>query len=164
MPNLNGRAGWDSNLKVIRHPMPISNSTSNVCNRKRQNSTACFQCPNCNASDISANQAFQLQDLDKLCKCKACKKSSKVRDWSCSCHTKWHLCDLHQSYANSKSKISVPCGRPVPGTKRAIGPLSNELLHQIDTKRMRKSPPSIIPPAPNILSVNLRERFSYLFK
>ncbi len=166
MPNLNGRVGWDSSLKVIQQPLPICGNASNMSNsnNKRPFSIAIFQCPHCKAPETSANQAFQLEDLDKLCKCKACKKSLKVRDWSCSCLKAWHLCDLHQSCANTTSKASAPCGWPIPGTKRAIGPLSNEQLHQFDTKRIKRSPPSILPPAPNILSVKLRERFSYLFK
>jgi hypothetical protein len=167
VPNLKGRAGWDSKIKLregaLYQPKPRQKHTANCCKRSVQ--PVCFQCPQCKASVLSSNQAFQNVDLDKVCKCKSCKAYVKVRDWRCSCLNRWHLCDKHQSYANPISK-KPPSSLPSSSSsnKRQLGPFSMEQLREIDTKRMRKCNSQLLTPSPNILSVKLRERFAYLFK
>ena len=160
---------WDSKLKRLpggaAESIPIHDCEFNhgATSNKRQYSLACFQCPTCNASELSSNQAFQLKDLDGQCKCKACKRKSKVKDWLCSCQIKWHLCNKHQSHAN-ECKIRNAHGNRSCGTKRTLGPFTQDQLQEIDSKRMRRMPPKVLPPAPNLLSPNLRERFAHLFK
>ena len=167
VPNLNGRAGWDSNIKILRRqqgeqaiPCPQDVTFATV---QEQNNPTCLQCPHCNASVLSNNKAFQLRDLDIVYKCRSCKQRVKVQDWLCVCHHRWHLCNKHQSYANSTNR-SVPSERVCTNNKRAIGPLTQAQLQEVDAKRIRRTPPIILPPAPNILSVKLQERFAYLFK
>ena len=162
MPNLKGRAGWDSNIQ------PIKQATwSKICNlqatghAKRALDPICLQCPKCKASTISANAAFQSEDLDKVCKCATCKRNSKSNDWLCSCNAKWHLCNMHSHIVRQSSK-KPPKSESIPRPKRQIGPLNFEQLQEIDTKRMRKSNGHLIPLSGNILSAKLRERFAHL--
>ena len=165
VPNLRGRAGWDSRIKAIQqqaNSIPVQD-TQPADPVQQQCNVFCFACPVCKANEISSNKAFQLQDLDTTCKCKQCKQSSKVRDWSCRCNLRWHLCKIHNSLS-SKQATSTPKSKSCAGVKRAVGPFTHDQLVEIDTKRARKRPPNILPPAPNLLSVNLRERFAHLFK
>ena len=88
--NLRGRVGWDSNITkncgaVDAGPCPIMQATANAMLQQSSNAV-CFQCPACGASELSSNQAFQLEDLDRSCKCKSCKANCKVKDWRCGCH------------------------------------------------------------------------------
>jgi hypothetical protein len=166
-PNLKGRAGWDSNIKIIAGLKPtISNAIVPYVQLKRkaeQCNPVCIACPKCHANILSNHKAFQLQDLDAPCRCNRCKSNIKVRDWRCMCKLPWHLCATHSnSYTKVKAR-NVPI-KPCRGTKRAFGPLSHEELEAIDLRRIRKGPVRVIPPAPNILSPLLRERFAHLFK
>ncbi len=165
VPNLKGRAGWDSNLAimpqrdstVVQHePTPIANGEC------KQASNTCFMCPHCNHPQVSNTAAFQLQDLDKVHKCKNCKRTSKVQAWLCMCHLRWHSCIKHQAYANCATSKTTPCSTAKP-VKRPLGPLTLAELQEIDAKRIRINPPRILPPAPNLLSIKLRERFAHLF-
>ena len=145
-PNFNGRVGWDSKLKTVPGGaadfIPIEDSECN--SNKTQNTLACFQCPSCNASQLSSNRAFQLKDLDVQCKCKTCKSKSKVKDCLCSCQRKWHICRTHQSYANDCKHRSVHGGRS-SAPKRTLGPFTQDQLQKIDAKRMRRAPPGCFP-------------------
>ena len=125
---------------------------------------ACFQCPKCNASVISTHKAFQLIDLDHICKCNRCNNNVKAKDWMCNCQTRWHLCHIHQSCTSDILKQNDPVNKPCRANKRPLGPFTHEQLVNIDTKRSRKDPPRILPPSPNLLSVKLRDRFAHLFK
>ena len=125
---------------------------------------ACYQCPKCNASVISTHKAFQLIDLDHICKCNRCNNNVKAKDWMCNCQTRWHLCHIHQSCTSDILKQNDPINKPCRANKRPLGPFTHEQLVNIDTKRSRKEPPRILPPSPNILSVKLRDRFAHLFK
>ncbi len=136
-------------------------ATANAMLQQSSNAV-CFQCPACGASELSSNQAFQLEDLDRSCKCKSCKANCKVKDWRCGCHTPWHLCARHQVHANRKRK-EPPSSGALPAAKRLVGPLTLEQLQELDTKRISKGKFNAIPPSPNILSAKLRERFAYLF-
>ena len=123
----------------------------------------CFYCPECTASELSSNAIFQIEDLDRKCKCSNCKRSSKVNNWMCACRRKWHLCAHHQVYANcNKKKLSCSSG-PAPA-KRLVGPLSLEQLQEFGVKRIHNSKSSFqpLPPNRNILSAKLRERFAHL--
>ena len=131
---------------------------------QQQGNAICLTCPKCNASELSSNRASQLQDLDTTCKCKSCKQLVRARDWMCRCHVNWHLCNIHQSCSNLANAKSASRSNSCRGRKRAIGPLTHEELEEIDARRIRATPRNLLPPAPNILSVNLRERFAYLFK
>ncbi len=166
VPNLRGRVGWDSNIKVCAKyccvGSPSSKQASAIATLQRVSNPVRFRCPACNASELSSNQAFQLADLDKTCKCKSCKATSKIKSWRCGCSTPWHLCTLHQFNANSNSK-KPPSSGTTSNSKRKVGPLTYEQLQELGTKRIRKSNFKAIPPAPNILSAKLRERFAYLF-
>ena len=162
-PNLNGRVGWDSNIKAIvkQGPSPYNaHCPGNVF--VPASSPVCFQCPACSASELSTTRAFQLVDLDLTCKCKSCEKISKSKDWRCGCNIPWHLCNMHQSNANC-TITNPPSSGPTGKRKAMVGPFSQELLQQIDAKRMRKAKRAILPPAPNILSAELKERFAHLF-
>ncbi len=166
IPNLNGRVGWDSKLRQLPgctvESKPIVDNECKQGASKRPISPVCFQCPSCNASDLSSNKAFQLKDLDATCKCKSCKQKIKVKDWLCRCHLKWHICSTHQTYANASNARTTLSSKPgVP--KRSIGPLTQEQLQEIDAKRRRKIPPRVLPLTPNLLSSKLRERFAHLF-
>ncbi len=130
---------------------------------KRELEQTQFSCPQCNKETPSKNQCFQLQDLDKVNKCKNCKVNVKVRDWMCSCGHTWHLCDIHRSYCSQQSNKKPLSNVPSQCRKRMLGPLTHEQLQEIDTKRMRRTNQHVLPPAPNILSAKLRERFAYLF-
>ena len=164
LPNLKGRVGWDSNLKGLPghthgHEAPINHS---ICSSAEHISNpTCLVCPRCKANELSSNKAFQLQDLDEVCRCNSCKQNVKAKDWLCHCHVQWHLCSMHQSCTSTTIK-NVPGSKPCQGAKRALGPLTNEQLMAIDTKRIR-SAPTIRPPTPSMLSVKLRERFAHLF-
>ena len=122
-----------------------------------------IECPACNASELSSNPAFQLDDLDHSCKCNSCKATSKVKDWKYGCNLQWHLCRLYEVHAKCKTK-KPPSSMPKTRPKRQVGPLTTEQLHELDIKRMRKCKLEPLPPAPNIPSVKLRERFAHLFK
>ena len=122
-----------------------------------------FHCPACNSTIKSSSQAFQLIDLDKTCKCKSCRATNKVKDWKCGCRLPWHLCAIHRVYANDHSK-KPPSSVSSARQKRPVWPLTAEQLQELDTKRTCKSRMQPIPPAPNILSAKLRERFAYLFR
>ena len=128
----------------------------------KQASNTCFMCPHCNHPQVSNTAAFQLQDLDKVHKCKNCKRTSKVQAWLCMCHLRWHSCIKHQAYANCATSKTTPCSTAKP-VKRPLGPLTLAVLQEIDAKRIRINPPRILPPAPNLLSIKLRERFAHLF-
>jgi hypothetical protein len=162
MPNLKGRAGWDSNIKSIR-----TATWDKDCNKQAQDNSKralepiCLQCPSCKASTLSTHAAFQSEDLDRICKCVSCKQSNKSNDWLCSCHVKWHLCNKHNQIAMQICKKPPKC-EPIARPKRQVGPLTNEQLQEIDTKRMRKSNGHLIPISANILSAKLRERFAHL--
>ena len=130
LPNLNGRVGWDSNLKGIRalekrgtEIPPIDQHSHTI----QQPCPICLGCTTCKASTLSNGGIFQLEDLDKHNKCNSCKVSSKIRDWTCSCQTPWHLCNVHQSCATYKDKI-LPYNKPSKGVKRPLGPLHKSSL------------------------------------
>ncbi len=161
-PNFRGRSGWDSNLKVLKgFVFKELDYSANASGSKRLLQPECFQCPSCKASTISTNPAFQSDDLDKVCKCATCKSNAKSNMWLCSCGIKWHTCDKHKHIQLQNSK-KPPSGEPTARPKRQIGPLTNEQLQEIDTKRMRKSSNHLLPPSSNILSAKLRERFAHL--
>ena len=165
LPNLRGRAGWDSKLSEL--PGLVASKQTHGDSQVVPLSSPpsypfCLSCPECNGNVLSNNKAFQQQDLDKVCKCNQCKQNIKVRDWNCRCGRRWHLCHFHSSLGNSNIAKSTPTDKPCRGTKRAIGPFTHEKLVEIDTKRARRRPPNILPPAHNILSVKLRERFAHL--
>ena len=172
-PNLKGRVGWDSGIKATAsnasngnasNAIPISdasNASSARSSIDSPSSLVCFQCPACNASELSSNKAFQLEDLDVTCKCKTCKVNRKSKDWRCGCRIPWHLCTIHQSNANNKI-MKPPSSNPTLKRKATVGPFTLEQLQEIDTKRMRKCTRQPLPPAANLLSAKLRERFAYL--
>ena len=169
-PNLKGRAGWDSKIKVIpgykdkAKTQPTQAQGTSSTPAQAPSNPICLLCPACDASELSSNKAFQLQDLDKTCKCKTCLKNVKAKDWVCMCHLPWHLCNTHSCTAPKAKSKNVPRSNSCKPNKRTFGPYTHEQLVAIDTKRARHSPPSILPPAPNILSVRLRERFAHLFR
>ena len=168
VPVWKGRAGWDSNIKTQPSKQEPDNQSaiatfaSNHVSKRELEQTQ-FSCPQCNKETPSKNQCFQLQDLDKVNKCKNCKVNVKVRDWMCSCGHTWHLCDIHRSYCSQQSNKKPLSNVPSQCRKRMLGPLTHEQLQEIDTKRMRRTNQHVLPPAPNILSAKLRERFAYLF-
>ena len=167
LPNLKGRTGWDSKLSGLpglkeTMQMAVCKQPSNL--QQQASFPCCLSCPECNGNVLSSNTAFQLRDLDKTCKCNQCKRSSKVRDWRCRCGLRWHQCDLHSTFSNSKQGIDSPRDKPCRGIKRSYGPFTHEELVDIDTKRARRRPPNILPPAQLNLSVKLRERFPHLFR
>ena len=169
VPNLKGKAGWDSSIKAqdsSRQPRAVkqckaSKLSEKGCKRELEHAT--FQCPQCNERTACTNASIQLHDLDKVYKCKSCKAKVKIRDWMCPCLNRWHLCVIHKSCCSYEGKRKPPCSMPSQCPKRMLGPLSREQLQEIDNKRMRKSNMHILPPAPNILSANLRDRFAHLF-
>ena len=168
VPVFKGRAGWDSNIKVqtAKHKPDNGNAIATLASNKvskRELEQTQFKCPHCNEETQSNKQCFQLQDLDKVNKCKKCKVNVKVRDWMCSCAHTWHLCEIHRSYCSQQSNKKPLSNVPSQCCKRMLGPLTHEQLQEIDTKRMRRTNQHVLPPAPNILSAKLRERFAYLF-
>ena len=167
-PVLKGRAGWDSNIKVCGKDHVATSNNAIVMHEavqgtKRPHEEISFHCPKCQATCNSNKKCFQLQDLDKVSKCRKCKANVKVRDWLCSCGNTWHLCAVHRSYCSSTNTKKPPCNGPGQSSKRMLGPLTTEQLQQYDNKRMRRSNDHLLQPAPNILSCKLRERFAYLF-
>ena len=165
-PNFKGRAGWDANIVMLPHEnATVEQPTSSglqVSKHSVQHGSTCYLCPACKYPEPSTKKAFQLVDLDRVCKCSNCKVPSKLQDWLCMCHLKWHLCSKHQSYATQATSKSIPSSTASP-VKRALGPLTLAELQEIDAKRKRKAPPRVLPPAPNLLSIKLRERFAHLF-
>ncbi len=149
------RVHGDVPMSIRSHPAPEHSANMTVC---------LLSCPACSAEEPSTNKAFQLHDLDKICKSKSCNENIKVKDWNCKCQTKWHLCNVHMSCSNIVTTKNVPIHKPCSGTKRRLGPLTHDQLVAIDTKRARNKPPKLLPPAPNILSVKLKERLAHLFK
>jgi hypothetical protein len=169
VPNLNGRVGWDSSLTTSVPPADIKeNSEVPPMQSNPIGDFTCFICPKCKYPQRSNATAFQLQDLDMQHKCCNCKATTRVHTWLCMCHTPWHLCNKHQVYANKAKSKTSPYSKASPLGKRSFGPLPLAELQQIDAKRIRKSksntPFTERPLAPTMLSVNLRERFNYLFK
>ncbi len=167
IPNLKGRVGWDARIiqvpgtKAICCAPPEAKSLQ--VGTKRPLEPACFHCPKCNASELSTNKSFQLEDLDATCKCKSCKQQIKVKDWWCGCCIKWHACTIHQSYANaSRPKIDPSSAHRAP--KRSVGPFTYEQLLEVDAKRRRRETPRVLPPTANLLSPNLRIRFAHLLQ
>ncbi len=168
VPVVKGRAGWDSSLKMQENKQMHTTSNAIAIQQskqgtKREVEQVNFHCPQCKTEAASNKQCFQLQDLDKVNKCKNCNVNVKIRDWMCSCDHTWHLCGTHRSYCSKQSNKKPPCNAPSQSRKRMLGPLTQEQLQVIDTKRMRRNNQHILPPAPNILSVKLRERFAHLF-
>ena len=165
LPNLNGRAGWDSKLTgIAQHgggaaSQPIHSNSST----HQQQSPICLMCPACHASALSNGGKFQHNDLDTPNKCTSCGKKSKIRGWLCNCQVPWHLCSAHQSCAICKTKTLSP-DKPCKSAKRSLGPYTQEQLIDIDAKRIRKAPAIIRPPSANMLSANLRERFAHLLR
>ena len=153
-PTFKHQANVNNTIVIQQHEQGI----------KRPREDISFYCPKCKAPCNSNKCCFQLQDLDKVNKCKNCNVNVKARDWMCSCDHTWHLCAAHRSYCSGKQTKKPPCNGSGQSSKRMLGPLSNEQLQEIDAKRMRKSNQHILDPAPNILSVKLRERFAYLFQ
>ena len=125
-------------------------------------SNTCFLCPKFKYPHPSNASAFQLHDLDKKRKCKACKATAKVHSWLCMCLELLHGCSKHQHYASNAPKIAAASSK-AQKCKGPIGPLSRAELCEIDDKRRRKQPHQPLLPAPNLLSHNLRQRFAYLF-
>ena len=123
-PNFKRRARWDSNIKTIRIAK-WGDSCEQVWigTHKRVFQPMCHLCPQCKASSPSTHTAFQNEDLDKIYKCTTCKKSSKINDWLCSCHIRWHLCDSHSVEITQASK-RPPKSEPIAKQKRQIGPLT----------------------------------------
>ncbi len=165
---LKGRAGWDSAIKLADKDHQPHNDLQIAVQKpshgtKRPHDEVHFTCPRCKATSNSNKSCFQLQDLDRVCKCNSCKSNVKVRDWLCSCSHNWHLCEVHRSLCSSKQITKPLSNGPGQSSKRMLGPLSNEQLQEIDVKRMRRSNKHLLDPSPNILSANLRERFAYLF-
>ena len=161
-PNYRGRAGWDSDLRVTKglsYDYCEQGKCTNSCKRLLQ--PVCFICPKCKASTLSSNPAFQIEDLDKVCKCASCKCNVKSNEWLCGCGSKWHTCDIHRNIQPQPSK-KPPGSEPAARAKRPMGPLTQEQLQEIDTKRMRRAGHQMIPLSSNILSVKLRERFAHL--
>ena len=167
-PTMKGKAGWDSRIKVCENyksktcqhdALVIHKHTIN----KRKHDEAHFKCPKCAYHVNADSPCFQLQDLDKVCRCKSCKVNVKVRDWLCSCDHTWHLCAVHRSYCSGTNNKKLPSSRSSMTVKRPIGPLSNEQLLQVDAKRMRKSNDHLVGPTLSMLGPILRERFAYLY-
>ncbi len=164
-PNLKGRVGWDSKLGVspgLCEAMQLVEQKQQSNLQKQAKYPFCMTCPECNGNELSSNMAFQLHDLDRTCKCKQCKQSSKIRDWRCGCGLRWHLCDLHAVPGQQKQARNSPTDKPCRGTKRTLGPFTHEKLVEIDAKRARRRPATILPPDKLNLSVRLRERFPHL--
>ncbi len=164
IPNWKGRAGWDSNLLILDKQSTNKEDPGVViphCQVKRPYENYLFQCPRCKANVSSSHPAFQLQDLDKVCKCKSCKASSRSSLWLCSCGAEWHTCTIHRQIPQQCSK-KPPSSAPNAACKRCIGPLSQEQLLSVDAKRMRRSNSHLLPPSRNILSIKLQERFAHL--
>ncbi len=166
LPNFKGRAGWDSNIAMLpqgiaatQQPATCNQQAVELCNAT---SNTCYMCPRCKHPELSSRNAFQLVDLDTTCKCNHCKVSTKVQDWLCMCHLRWHSCIKHQSQATQAKSKNTPLSKARP-VKRSVGPLTAAELQEIDVKRIRKNPPRVLPPAPNLLSINLRELFAHLF-
>ena len=165
-PKLKGRVGWDSKIaqlprnalgplqQIIQQPWDIDERSGSY--------PICLTCPQCKNESASNSITIKQQDLDIKSKCNKCKHNIKARDWMCKCRQPWHLCDIHMSCASKYTKGVVPTHKSCKGIKRAIGPLTHEQLVELDNKRMRKKPRTILAPAPNILSAKLRERFAHI--
>ncbi len=163
LPNFKGRAGWDSNLTILPNPQATQQSATSVQQLVEQSKPDCDTCYMCKFPELSSCKAFQLVDLDAKRKCGHCKEATKVQDWLCMCNQRWHLCIKHQSYANKATDKNTPLSKASRPGKRAVGPLTLAELQEIDARRMRNRPPRVLPPAPNLLSSNLRDRFAHLF-
>ena len=168
VPVWKGRSGWDSRIKVHANEQAANSHVAiathaNSTATKRELQQSQFTCPQCKKETPGNKVSLQLQDLDKVSKCANCKANVRIRDWMCSCHHTWHLCETHRSFCSQQSNEKRSCNVPSQSSKRMLGPLTQEQLQEIDTKRMRRNNQHILPPAPNILSVKLRERFAYLF-
>ena len=165
--NLNGRVGWDSNLILFSQRDAISEIEKQPQDQQVQpsaNLDTVFLCPSCNYPQSSKSAAFQLQDLDKTHKCKQCSSTSSVQKWLCMCHSPWHMCMKHSVHASKASDPSSGLSSARPQLKRTVGPFNLADLQAYDAKRRRKLPPRILPPAPNLLSSKLKQRFAHLFE
>ena len=63
----------------------------------------------------STTPAFQLKNLDRKLKYKACKEHKSVKGWKCACGLNWHTCDVHRVYRNTSNPQDTMCGTPAPG-------------------------------------------------
>ena len=125
-------------------------------------------CPYCKAQIISTNTAFQMEDLDKICKCKSCQKGHKVSMWKCCCGVKWHTCDRHRTCVVGKAHQSMALdnaqetSKNKNGAKRKLGPLTPQQLEAHDHKRIRCDNHGVLPVTLNMLSPKLKIRFAHL--
>ncbi len=151
-------------LEDARQTMPIiaePHITTNMDKSAHQPKIICLSCPLCKACEVSSHPAFQLEDLDKKCRCHKCGKPSRAMHWLCKCQTPWHLCQIHKYcyYDNKNLSRDKPCKRA-----KTISMMTHDELVAHDNKRARREPHTILPPQANILSPGLRERFARLLQ
>ena len=93
---LNGKAGWDSNLRVVQNQSNCNNEwdVHSLSNVPHQGGITFYKCPkpNCGKAEPSSVYNFQSRDLDMPNRCTHCKGYSPVRAWTCQCDKPWYTC------------------------------------------------------------------------
>jgi len=128
---LNGKAGWDSNLRVIRTEATLNNAwdVHSLSMTPHRGNITFYRCPksNCGKTEPSSACNFQSRDLDMPNRCTHCKGCSSVRAWICQCDTPWYVCQGHRNHHNGNQE----------GRQQAPTTTSQEHTFRTGTKRKR---------------------------
>ncbi len=113
---LKGKAKWDAaisrmphqrSVKITEkglHPPPIPALLAE---------DAFLLCTLCKIAANSLVLGIQSYNLDAKTRCRGCGQISRIKDWSCTCGTEWHLCLVHYHLHDTQAK-ACPMRRPPP--------------------------------------------------
>ena len=131
--NVKGKIKWDSAIGQVSdsHSEVMTESGTPSC-FAQGNEESFFRCPRCEIAVRSTSAHFQVEDLDRKACCRGCAKSTPIKDWTCECNAKWHVCKVHGGLLHHlhKAEYSSPQGQPPPSVKKSSG--AERKLHILD--------------------------------